>query len=162
MAENRYICRMKLLLKRIALRPTYTIGKLYIDSVYTCDTLEDCVRDLNKNGRFDNGEKKIYGETAIPYGAYEITMKVKSPKFSKKAAYAWCDGYLPRLLNVPHFDGILIHSLNTASESLGCIGVGQNTIVGRLTNSMWTLRNKVYPPMKAASDRGEKITIEVV
>lgn len=49
---------MKLTLKRIALRPTYTIGKLYIDDVYFCDTIEDTVRDLNKNGKFDNGEKR--------------------------------------------------------------------------------------------------------
>ena len=153
---------MELLLKRIALRPTYTIGRLYIDGQYCCDTLEDPVRDLNKNGEIDNGEKKIYGETAIPYGTYEITMNVQSPKFSRKAAYDWCEGYLPRLLNVPNFDGILIHPLNTAKESLGCIGVGQNTQVGRITNSMWTFRNKVYPLLKEASDRNEKITIEII
>ena len=51
---------MKLILKRIALRDTYTIGKLYIDGVYFCDTLEDKVRDLNKNGKFDNGEIKVF------------------------------------------------------------------------------------------------------
>ncbi len=153
---------MKLLLKRIALRPTYTIGKLYINGVYTCDTIEDTVRDLNHNGKFDNGEKKVYGETAIPYGTYEVTMKVKSPKFSKKATYDWCKGYLPRLLNVTSFDGILIHSGSTAEDSAGCIIVGENKIVGRVVNSMWTLRNKVYPLLKTASDRNEKITIEII
>lgn len=153
---------MKLLLKRIALRPTYTIGKLYIDGVYTCDVLEDAVRDINKNGVFDNGEKKIYGETAIPYGTYEITMKVKSPKFSKKATYAWCNGYLPRLLNVPHFEGILIHAGKDAKDSAGCLLCGENKIVGQVINSMHTLRTKVYPPLKKASDRGEKITIEII
>ena len=56
---------MKLLLKRIALKPTYTIGWLYIDGQKVCDTIEDAVRDLNKNGRFDNGEKKVYAKTAI-------------------------------------------------------------------------------------------------
>lgn len=153
---------MRLTLKRIALKPTYTIGKLYIDGAYICDTLEDAVRDLNKNGRFDNGEKKVYGETAIPYGTYEITMKVQSPKFSQKPAYAWCNGYLPRLLNVPEFDGILIHAGNTAKDSLGCPCVGENKEVGKVLNSMNTLRYKVYPLLKTASDRGEKIFIEVV
>lgn len=152
---------MKLLLKRIARKATYTIGRLYIDGVYVCDTLEDAVRDLNKNGVFDNGEKKIYGETAIPYGTYEITMKIKSPKFSQKAAYAWCGGYLPRLLNVPEFDGVLIHALNTASETLGCIGVGDNKVVGKILNSMYTLRYKVYPPLKESAIRNEKITITI-
>ena len=69
---------MKLTLKRIALRQTYTIGKLYIDDAYFCDTLEDTVRDTNKSGKFDNGEQKIKGKTAIPYGTYEITTNVVS------------------------------------------------------------------------------------
>ena len=60
---------MKIELKRVALKETYTIGKLYIDGVYFCDTLEDKVRDLNENGRFDNGERKVMHETAIPYGS---------------------------------------------------------------------------------------------
>lgn len=82
---------MKLTLKRIALRPTYTIGKLYIDDVYFCDTIEDTVRDLNKNGKFDNGEKKVHSKTAIPYGIYEIKWTY-SPRFKK---------YTPQLMNVP-------------------------------------------------------------
>lgn len=82
---------MKLTLKRIALRPTYTIGRLYVDGNYFCDTLEDTVRDLNKNGKFDNGEKKIKGKTAIPYGMYEIKWTY-SPRFKK---------YTPQLMNVP-------------------------------------------------------------
>lgn len=153
---------MELKLVRIALRPTYTIGKLYIDGAYVCDTLEDTVRDLNKNGVFDGDEKKVYGETAIPYGRYEITMNVISPKFFQKAAYKWSGGYLPRLLNVPHFDGILIHAGNSAFDSAGCVLVGRNTVVGRLTESMDTLRYAVYPPLKAAAARGEKIYITII
>ena len=77
---------MKLTLKRIALKPTYTIGKLYIDDNYFCDTLEDTVRDLNKDGKFDNGEKKIKGKTAIPYGTYQIKWTY-SPRFKKVSIY---------------------------------------------------------------------------
>ena len=87
---------MKLLLKRIALRDTYTIGKIYIDGEYFCDTLEDKVRDLNKNGVFDGDEKKVYGETAIPYGTYKVILSY-SPKFKR---------ILPELLDVPCFTGI--------------------------------------------------------
>jgi hypothetical protein len=61
---------MKLILKRIALRDTYTIGKLYIDGVYFCDTLEDKVRDLNKNGKFDNGEKFVFS-AIFEFGSYD-------------------------------------------------------------------------------------------
>ena len=131
---------MKLLLKRIALKPTYTIGWLYIDGQKVCDNIEDDVRDLNKNGRFDNGEKKVYAATAIPYGTYDITLKVQSPKYKDRAQYKFCDGYLPRLLNVPEFDGILIHIGNTAEDSAGCILVGENKEVGKVLNSTATFR----------------------
>lgn len=117
---------MELLLKRIALRDTYTIGKLYIDGVYFCDTVEDKVRDLNKDGDLeDAGETKVYSETAIPYGVYKVIVN-KSPKFKR---------LLPRLLNVKHFEGILIHRGSSAKSSAGCIIVGKNTIVGRVTDS---------------------------
>lgn len=132
---------MKLTLKRIALKPTYTIGKLYVDGTYFCDTCEDKVRDNNKDGDLnDAGEDKVYGKTAIPYGTYKVTMNVQSPKYSQRAEYAWCKGYLPRLLNVPHFEGILIHAGNTAEHSAGCILVGENKIVGQVINSMATLK----------------------
>lgn len=152
---------MKLLLKRIALKPTYTIGWLYIDGQKVCDTIEDAVRDLNKNGQFDNGEKKVYAETAIPYETYDITLKIQSPKYKDRAQYKFCDGYLPRLLNVPEFDGILIHIGNTAEDSAGCILVGENKEVGKVLNSTATFR-RVYDMLKTASDRGEPIQIEIV
>lgn len=135
---------MKLLLRRIALRDTYTIGKLYVDNHYFCDTCEDKVRDLNKDGDLnDVGEGKVAGQTAIPYGTYKVTMDVQSPKFSQRASYAWCKGYLPRLLNVPHFEGIMIHSGNDATHSAGCILVGENRVRGQVLNSMNTLKRLV-------------------
>ena len=144
---------MELKLKRIALRDTYTIGELYVDNHLFCDTCEDKVRDIEHEG-------KVYGKTAIPYGRYEITIKVQSPKYSQRASYAWCKGYLPRLLNVPHFDGILIHSGNTAEDSAGCILVGENKVKGKVVNSMKTL-TRLYSILKSASDSGDKIWITI-
>ena len=86
---------MRLKVERLYLKPKYTIGRLYVDGKYFCDTLEDQVRDLMK-------DKKVPGQTAIPVGEYEIIVNV-SPRFCRK---------LPRLLNVPGFDGILIHRGN--------------------------------------------------
>lgn len=160
---------MKLRLRRIALKETYTIGKLeaWKDGqwVYLCDTIEDKNRDLNKNGVFDNGEKKVYGETAIPYGTYKITMNVVSPKFSNftKNPYARkYQGYMPRLLNVNHFDGILIHPGRSARSSAGCIIVGKNKIVGQVVESteVWCslMEHYFWPARKS----GEPITIEIV
>lgn len=152
---------MELKLKRIALRDTYTIGRLYVDNHHFSDTIEDKVRDLNKDGDLnDPNEQKVYGKTAIPYGRYEITMKVQSPKYSQRASYDWCKGYLPRLLNVPHFDGILIHAGNTAEDSAGCLIVGENRVKGQVVNSMATLK-RLVSILKHASDSGEKIWITI-
>ena len=140
---------MKLTLKRIALRPTYTIGKLYIDDAYFCDTLEDTVRDLNKSGKFDNGEQKIKGKTAIPYGTYEIKWTY-SPRFKK---------YTPQLMNVPSFEGIRIHAGNTSADTEGCLILGKNKQVGKVLNSRATI-NKFYPIIKNACSNG-KVTIEI-
>ena len=140
---------MKLTLKRIALRPTYTIGKLYIDNVYFCDTIEDTVRDLNKNGKFDNGEQKIKGKTAIPYGTYEIKWTY-SPRFKK---------YTPQLMNVPSFEGIRVHAGNTSADTEGCLILGENKQVGKVLNSRATI-NKFYPIIKEACSNG-KVTIEI-
>lgn len=140
---------MKLTLKRIALRPTYTIGKLYIDDAYFCDTLEDTVRDTNKSGKFDNGEQKIKGKTAIPYGTYEIKWTY-SPRFKK---------YTPQLMNVPSFEGIRIHAGNTSADTEGCLILGENKQVGKVLNSRATI-NKFYPIIKEACSNG-KVTIEI-
>lgn len=140
---------MKLTLKRIALRPTYTIGKLYIDDVYFCDTIEDTVRDLNKNGKFDNGEKKIHSKTAIPYGTYEIKWTY-SPRFKK---------YTPQLMNVPSFEGIRIHAGNTSADTEGCLILGKNKQVGKVLSSRDTI-NKFYPIIKKACSSGN-VTIEI-
>lgn len=156
---------MKLLLKRIALKPNYTIGKLYVDGVYVCDTLEDTVRDLNKNGRFDNGEEKVYGKTAIPYGTYSITMNVKSPKFSNFSRYSWAkkyDGYLPRLEKVPNFDGVAIHPGNTHEDTFGCVLVGQNKEVGKVLYSVATFNELMDKYLVPAKNRNESITITIV
>lgn len=135
---------MKLLLKRIALRESYTIGRLFVDGTYFCDTCEDKVRDNNRDGDLDDiGEGKVYGQTAIPYGTYRVVMNVQSPKYSQRAAYAWCKGYLPRLVDVPHFEGILIHSGNDATHSAGCILIGENKVRGQVINSMATLKRLV-------------------
>ena len=106
--------------------------------------MEDTVRDLNR-------ERKVPGKTAIPYGEYKVVFNW-SPKFGRN---------LPRLLNVPAFEGILIHPGNTADDSSGCILVGKNTKVGRLTESRYT-SDRLNVLVKDAQRKGESITIEIV
>ena len=153
---------MKLELERKWPKATYTIGRLYVDGVLFCNTLEDRDRGLKQSDNLNYiKSRKVYGETAVPKGEYLVDMNVTSPKY---AAVTWyhqlCLGKMPRLRDVPGFDGILIHPGNTALDTLGCILVGKNTKVGQLTESKATFK-ALYKEMKKASDRGEVIEITI-
>jgi len=150
---------MNIVVERKYPRDTYTIGKLYIDGQYFCDTLEDKVRDLNKNGVFDNGEKKVYGETAIPYGSYEVKMTF-SPKFSQRKAYTAFikSGLMPEIMNAHLFTGVRIHGGNSAKDTLGCLLVGKNKIKGRLVDSLATFK-VLYKKIWDATNRAERVVI---
>ena len=138
---------MELVLTRIAKRKTYTIGRLEIEgageNLYFCDTLEPTWRDYAHGGR------KVKGRSAIPEGRYAVVISW-SPKFK-----AW----LPILLGVPNFSGIRIHAGNTAADTEGCILVGRNTEVGKVTDSRRTL----YRLMQVIDhrDEGEPVFIEI-
>lgn len=142
---------MKLRLERRWPKKTYTIGRLYVNGELFCNTLEDAVADLNKNGRFDGAEKKVYGETAIPYGTYKIIYNW-SPRFGRN---------LPRLIDVNHYEGVLIHPGNSTKDTLGCILVGLNKEVGRLTQSR-LYSDKLNKLIESAQKHGEPITIEII
>lgn len=141
---------MEIKVKRIAKKATYTIGKLYIDGKYFCDTLEDKDRGLTSSmSESEISKIKVYGKTAIPTGTYTIIWNYSS-KFKKM---------MPLLLNTPGFSGIRIHSGNTEDDSLGCILVGDNKQVGKVLNSRDTV-NRLYPIIKEACSK-EKVTITI-
>lgn len=139
---------MEILVKRIALRSSYTIGKMYIDGKYFCDVIEDKVIDINKSGKFEGKETKVYGESAIPYGKYKVTLTL-SPRFKR---------FLPEIHDVPHFTAIRIHAGNTAKDSHGCLIVGENKEVGKVLNSRFW-EKKLVELIKGCK---ESITIEIV
>lgn len=151
---------MEIKVKRITpIDYPYTIGKMYIDETYFCDTLEDTDRGLSQDmSEEEIKSKKVYGQTAIPTGRYKILMNVVSPKFSKKQFYMdVCKGKVPRLEGVKGFSGILLHCAATADNVEGCIGIGYNTIKGQLTNSKEAFE-KMY---KKLSSTGEEIWITI-
>lgn len=134
---------MEIKVKRRYFADTYTIGTMYVDGERFCDTLEDRYRDMSK-------EPKVTGQTAIPYGTYKLVVN-RSPKFGRD---------LPRLLGVPHFDGILIHRGNSPADTSGCILVGENRVKGRVVDST-RFEARLVELLKAAQERGELITITI-
>lgn len=125
---------MKITLKRKYHADSYTIGDLFIDGTFFCNTIEDRIRQLPQvcpntpKGMNCTCKEKIYAETAIPSGTYKVTMSY-SPKFKR---------VLPLLHNVPHFIGILIHSGTDENSSAGCIIVGMNKVKGKVVDSRKT------------------------
>lgn len=117
---------MRITLVRIANRPTYCIGKLYVDGKYFCDTIEDTDRGLSDEmDEKDILKQKIKGQTAIPTGIYHIYLTY-SPKYKK---------IMPLIANVKGYQGIRIHSGNTSKDTEGCLILGKNTKVGMVTES---------------------------
>jgi len=121
---------MKIEVKRIAYRKDYTIGKWFTDGIYFCDTLEDVPRDV-----------KIMNKTCIHTGTYKVILNY-SNRFKR---------IMPLLVNVPGFEGIRIHPGNTSEDTSGCILVGKNTIIGKLTESRITF-DKLFEVLKSAKD----------
>ena len=144
----------------------YCIDKLYINNKYFSDALEDPDRGLTDSMSLEEIQKiKIKGNTCIPYGTYNVTLDVYSPKFGSKSYYKEvCNGKVPRLLNVKGFDGILIHvgdGPNGHKLTEGCILIGRNTIKGGLTEGKKYFQ-LLYNQMLEAKKRGEKIKITIV
>ena len=140
---------MRLTLKRIANRKDYCIGKLYINGKYFCDTLEDVDRGLDDSMTEDEiKQSKIKEQTAIPVGIYTVLLTY-SPKYKR---------IMPLINNVKGYSGIRIHSGNSSKDTEGCLLVGKNTVVGRLTDS----RNTYNALFKRLQQKGSnKITIEI-
>lgn len=153
---------MEILVYRRWKKDDYTIGRIFIDGVLFGNTLEDT--DRNLSDAMDERairNRKIMNKTAIPMGRYIIDMKTVSPRFSQYPFYMnLCNGKLPRIKNVKGFDGILIHCGVDNSNTSGCILVGLNKQVGKLTDSKEVF-TKIYTEMKKASDRGEAIYITI-
>jgi len=135
---------MILTLSRGALCKDYTIGNLYVDGTFFSNTLEDTYRDLKK-------EKKVPWATAIPFGKYKVILSM-SNRFKR---------IMPLLLDVPHFEGIRIHSGNTKEDTEGCILVGENTSPGRVLNSRSTF-NRLMVLLNDAVSRKETIEIHII
>jgi hypothetical protein len=137
---------MKLVLIRDQSDIDGTFGKLYINGLFQCHTLEDMDRHL------EDGGKKVPAQTAIPRGEYKVIIDF-SNRFKKEMMH---------VLDVPQFAGIRIHSGNTHEDTEGCIllGNGRNTTSTYLLDSRNAV-NKVFNAVEFALDHGQDVTLEV-
>lgn len=133
---------MKLQLIRDQYKPDSTVGRLLVDGTFECFTLEDGIRT-----------NKVHGRTAIPPGSYRVTV-TPSPRFKKD---------LPRLHDVPNFQGVLIHPGNTSADTEGCILVGTQWQKGaEAIGQSRVAFGALFPKIKDALARNEAVEIEVV
>lgn len=135
---------MKLVLKRDTFTDQTSIGTLSVDGVFECYTLEDTDRKVE-----ENKDGKIYGQTAIPRGTYQVVLH-DSPKF----------GLVPMLTGVPNYSLVYIHPGNTAKDTLGCILVGNYKYKDSIGESRKAFE-KLFKRIKAAIEAKEPVTIEV-
>ena len=127
---------MKIKDDRIYKGESYTIGNMYLNGEYFCDTLEDAIRPV-----------KIPNETAIPAGIYKVEVTY-SPRFKRN---------LPLLVDVPNYTGIRIHNGSNKDHTSGCILVGFNTSKGILSDSR-KISDQLTEKLKSLS---EPIEIEI-
>ena len=131
---------MKLTLQRYLFAEDYTMGLLFIDGVYFCDTIEDKYRGQNLS------KTKVANETCIPYGVYTIKITY-SPKYKKN---------MPQILDVPYFSGVRIHSGNTAKDSSGCVIVGIKSENGTVLQS-----RKMYNELMKRLGTANNIKVDI-
>ena len=115
-----------------------TIGQLFVDGVFECFTLEDVVREVKGK---PVSAWKVPGKTAIPYRAYEVVLDY-SNRFKR---------VMPHILDVPGFEGIRIHSGNTAEHTDGCVLVGDELGVDFVGKSKVAF-DRLYAKLEKAKD----------
>src|SRR4030042_6152724 len=139
---------LNLSLVREKFTPESTGGSLFIEGGQElereCFTLEDADRKLEAGG------KKLYGRPAIPRGRYKIELD-RSPKYGRD---------MPHVLDVPGFEGIRIHSGNTARDTEGCILVGTERIPNYIRNSRIAFAALILK-LNFAWASGEEVWIDI-
>lgn len=133
---------MRLILDRCWLSAKATVGKLRVDEVFECFTLEDRYRPPP--------ETKVPRETCIPVGIYRVIIN-HSPRFKVD---------MPLLLEVPGFEGVRIHPGNTSADTEGCILVGR-TRDGESVQQSRVAYEALFARLLEAQNAGQRITIDV-
>ena len=124
---------------------------------FLCYTLEDEYR-----------EDKVGGETRIPSGTYEVTLRTVGGfhgRYERK--YGEMHKGMLWVRDVPNFEYILIHTGNTDEHTAGCLLLGDSQqanfgnsdgFVGSSTQAY----KRVYPSVAKALEENEKVKITYI
>lgn len=153
---------MNLTLIRKYKKEKYTIGDLYVQGKWFCNTIEDKDRGLSSDMPLNKLKRmKVQNATAIPYGRYKIDMNTVSPRFRNRYWAKPYGGIVPRLLAVPCYSGVLIHVGTDETSTSGCLIVGENKVKGKVINSANTFYKLMDNYLIPARQRGEEIWIVI-
>lgn len=140
---------MNITIERYKYTARTTIGKMYINGEYFCYTLEDTVRAEGI---------KVYGETAIPSGTYEVKLSVSS-RFKRLMPSVTSIGKSNVEENGISFSGIRIHGGNSHENTHGCPLVAKNKLSDDKIQG--TMEKPLTAKIKEAIDCGETVLLVV-
>ena len=139
-----------------------TMGKMFVDGKWVCDTLERASAGTNK---FTSVEKilllKSKGFKAIGEGSYKLNLDL-SDRFSNKEFYKGLGGLLPHILGVKGFEGVRIHCGNSIKDTEGCILVGKKTTEGWITESRQTYKRLMIDYLLKWKENKEEAIISII
>ncbi len=137
---------MKIEVKRDSYTARTTLGKLYINGVYFCETLEDTVRPYGI---------KVKGETAIPEGIVYIVKVTYSTRFKRDMISITTDGNYTLSAKGITFKGIRAHGGNTHKNTEGCPLVAKNRLSDDTIQG--TMESPLLIKVNEALKRGEDV-----
>lgn len=153
---------MRLELYRYSSEKDSTLGLLFLvddetnKKDFLCFTLEDEKREV-----------KVYGETRIPEGTYQIKYRKEGGyhnKYSKR--FPNIHRGMLHVTDVPNFEYILIHCGNDTSHTHGCLLVGdvisQNTNKEPFLGQSSNCYKRIYPIIADILESQKHLSIKII
>ena len=124
-----------------------TLGKMYINGEYFCETLEDPIRD-----------KKIDGDTCIPSGIYDVKLTMSS-RFKRMMPLVYNTSKLTVENKGMSFSGVRLHGGNTAADTHGCPLVAYRRVNDHTIQG--TAEKELTAKIQAAIESGKEVKLEI-